>query len=89
MDYVALTIAYFTGFVVTIGKVVTIHPVGADESLPISGAIPPVDGPTIGVVVASNLSGVPLNAWAKVRLIAPDKANDGRIVTVRAERVAD
>lgn len=90
---------------VTIGKVVTINPVGFDD--PISGAIIPSEGPTLGVVVAAYLisaagsSAKPLPgtirpsnpfgslARAEVRLMVPGSSNDGRIISVDASTVAD
>ena len=81
------TVKLTAGIEVTVGKVVTVNPVGNPE--PVSGVIPPVDGPTTGVVVAAFLSGVPLRPFAKVKLLAPGKANNNRDVLVGAEFVAD
>lgn len=80
------TIRFSFGHII-IGALVTVFPVGASEDLPISGAIPTADGPTLGAVVAAfrNASGF---AIANVKLLAPSKPNDGRIVAVDAETVA-
>lgn len=73
---------------ITIGKVVTVYPVGF--GLPDSGAVPPADGPTMGAVVSvSRGSTAGTGYFAKVRLMAPGKPNNNRIVTVVAADVAD
>lgn len=71
---------------VVIGAIVSIFPVGASEDLAISGAIPPVDGPTSGRIISAfiNASGF---AFAKIELIAPGKPNDGRVILVDADKV--
>ena len=82
------TIKLTSDLTITIGKQVTVHPVGADKSLPISGAIPPCDGPTEGQIVTAFLTslGPPM---ATVRLTAPGKPNDGRVIAIYASTVAD
>jgi hypothetical protein len=72
---------------VTLGKVVTINPVGFPE--PVSGAVIPVEGPCTGVVVGACLAGVPLRPRADVKLLAPGSSNNNRIVSVFAGFVAD
>ena len=81
------TIKLTSDLAITIGKLVTVHPVGAAANLPTSGAIPPADGPTPGVIVSAFLTSFG-KAFAKVRLLAPGKANNNRTIIVTAGHVA-
>lgn len=86
MDAVG-TIVKFLTFAVTIGKVVTLNPLGGPA--PTSPVLAASETETVGVVVSAHLSGVPLKRWARVRVVRPGSSNHGRLVLVPAEEVAD
>lgn len=72
---------------VTIGCAVQIHPIGnAPAGVATSGAIPGCDGRTNGVIVDAWLGDAILPAAERprvmVRLDAPGKANDGRLLVL-------
>ena len=85
---IGTTIKLTSVIAVTIGKAITVHPVGAGANLPISGAVPPIDGPTLGVIISAYLTSFG-KAFAKVHLLAPGKANHNRIIIVDATTVAN
>jgi len=87
MDYNAGTAVNFAdGFTVTVGKAVAVNAVGGSE--PVSGAVP-VGPSQVGVVVSAYIGGTPIHPIAKIKLLAYGTSNEGRIITVAAEHVAD
>ncbi len=89
-SFAAGTTAKLTAAItVVIGALIIVHPLGAPEGAPVSGALAPAEGPLSGVVVAAFINGLSGRAFAKVKLLAPGLANDGRVVLVDAAAVME